>query len=58
LKINSLKRGGAKINNADFHPNLRECENELKMNSDFYPNLRECENQLKINSLCVLRREN
>jgi len=57
LKINSLKRGGAKIN-ADCHPNLRECENELKTNSDFYPNLRECENQLKINLLCVLRREN
>jgi len=49
----SLKRGGVKIN-SDFHPNLRESENLLKinslkrsgmkMNSDFHPNLRECEN--------------
>jgi len=53
LKINSLKRGGVKIN-SDFHPDLRECENELKINSlkhggvkinsDFLPDLRECEN--------------
>jgi len=32
LKINSLKRGGVKIN-SDFQPNLREYENELKVNS-------------------------
>ena len=46
-------RGGVKIN-SDFHPTLRECENELKINSlkrggvkinsDFHPDLRECEN--------------
>jgi len=50
--MKSLKRGGVKMN-SDFHPDLRACENQLKinslkrggvkMNSDFHPNLRERE---------------